>query len=244
MKKFEVIKGDALKKLKLMKDDSVHHCITSPPYNMNLRVRNNKYVSRQVVPEISTKYSNFSDNLGMNDYYNFTKKTLNELLRISKKYIFYNVQFITGNKRALFKIIGEFCEYIKEIIIWNKGYGQPSIAEGVLNSQFEVILILTKNKNNSMQRQFKDANFLRGTLSNVWYIKRGRSKVANHSAVFPNKLIEIIVDNFTKKDDLILDPFMGTGTSGIISLKKGRRYLGIELVEEYYKFSKKELDKI
>ena len=241
---FKIINGDALKKIKKMHDNSVQHTITSPPYNMNLRVSNNKYISRQIVPEISTKYANFSDNLTMEEYYEFTKNILNELLRVTEKYIFYNIQFITGNKRALFKIIGEFNEFLKEVIIWNKGYGQPAIASGVLNSHFELILIFTKDKTSSMKRQFKDSNFSRGKLGNLWNIKRGRSKIPNHSAVFPNKLVKEIIKNFTKKNEIIFDPFMGTGTSGIVSLKNKRKYIGIELIKEYYNFSKKQLKKI
>ncbi|MCC3160930.1 MAG: site-specific DNA-methyltransferase [Mollicutes bacterium PWAP] len=233
---------NSLKEMKIMEENSVDHTITSPPYNMNLRVRGGKYVSRQIVREISTKYSNFDDNLTMEEYFNFTKKTLKELLRITEKYVFYNVQFITGNKRALFKIIGEFSDYIKEIIIWNKMHGQPAIANGVMNSQYEIILVLTKNKQDSILRQFKNASFERGTLSNVWDIKRGRSKLKGHSAVFPEELINKILKNFTNKEDVIFDPFMGTGVSGEASIKNQRNYLGIELSKEYFEFAKKKLN--
>lgn len=236
--------GNSLIEIKQIKNNSVDHVITSPPYNMNLRVRNNEYVSRQIVKEISTKYNGYDDNLTMEEYFQFTNKTLLELLRVTKKYIFYNIQFLTGNKRALFKIIGKFSNNIKEIVIWNKMYAQPSIASGVLNSQYEVILILTKNKFNSMQRQFKDSKFSRGTINNVWNIKRGRSKMKNHSAVFPEKLIDKIIKNFTQKEEIILDPFMGTGVTGVVCKKTRRNFIGIEIVKEYFQFAQKEIEKI
>ena len=62
---------DCLDTLKRMKNDSIDCVITSPPYNMNLRIRNGKYCSRQIVKELSTKYSNFNDNLPIEEYNKF-----------------------------------------------------------------------------------------------------------------------------------------------------------------------------
>ena len=87
----KIYNEDCLKTLRRMKDNSIDIVITSPPYNMNLRIRNGEYCSRQVIKEISTKYENFSDNLPIKQYYDFHSKVLTELLRVSKL-IFYNIQ--------------------------------------------------------------------------------------------------------------------------------------------------------
>ena len=105
--------------MKLMKDYSDGHfdlAITSPPYNMNLRVnsKGNGYCSRQLVKELSTKYNGYDDNLPMEDYEMFLDKILKELTRVSKL-VFFNIQMITGNKPALFRLIGKYAEQIKEI---------------------------------------------------------------------------------------------------------------------------------
>jgi site-specific DNA-methyltransferase (adenine-specific)/modification methylase len=100
----------------------------------------------------------FSDNLPMDDYYKFNKNVIDELLRVSNL-VFYNVQFLTGNKPALFKLIGEYAEQIKEIIIWDKKVAQPAIGEGVMNSQFEVILVFSKES--AISRKFDEAQFKR-----------------------------------------------------------------------------------
>lgn len=243
MNKLTLKNSDLLVELKKMKPNSIDHVITSPPYNMNLRVRGGKYVSRQIVKEISSKYENFDDNLPMEEYYEWTKKVIKSLLRVTKNYVFYNIQFITGNKRALFKIIGHFSDQIKEVIIWDKKHGQPAIAAGVMNSQYEIILVISKNKDDTMQRQFKEANFKRGTLSNVWSVSRGRTKVKGHGATFPEELIEKIILNFTKENEVIMDPFLGTGTTGVVALKNNRGFYGIELIEKYFKFAEKEIRK-
>jgi site-specific DNA-methyltransferase (adenine-specific)/modification methylase len=119
----KVYNESCLETLKRVPDDYIDLVITSPPYNMNLRIRNGKYCSRQIVKEFSTKYSNFDDNLPIEDYYNFHSQVIGELLRTSK-IIFYNIQIVTGSKRAIFKIIGEFSDYLKDIVIWDKGYAQ------------------------------------------------------------------------------------------------------------------------
>ncbi len=205
--------GDCLERMKEIPEDSADITFTSPPYNMNLRVRNGSYCSRQIVKEISTKYTNFDDNLSMDEYFEFSKKIINECLRISPL-VFYNVQFLTGNKKALFRLIGEFEDQLKEIIVWDKVNGQPAIQSGVMNSQYEVVLVF--DKNDSMTRQFKKANFNRGTLSNLWSIKRGRKINKSHGAVFPIELAEKVISNFTCAGDSVFDPFTGTGTTGVV----------------------------
>jgi len=101
---------------------------------------------------------------------------------------------ITGNKVALFKLLGHFADKIKETIIWNKGYGQPAMKMGTLNSQFEFIFIFSNN--NPKNRMFDNAYFKRGSETNVWDIKRQRNR--DHLAAFPQELVKRILINFTK----------------------------------------------
>jgi site-specific DNA-methyltransferase (adenine-specific) len=237
--KFNLMKGDCLDRMKEIPDDSIDLVLTSPPYNMNLRIRNGKYCSRQIVKEISTKYDNYADNLPMEEYFEFNKKVLKECLRVSDL-VFYNVQFLTGNKPALFKLLGEFHRNIKEFIIWDKINAQPAINFNVLNSQFEVLIVLQKSAPES--RSFKTAQFSRGTLSNHWQIKRGKKITGSHGAVFPVELAEKVIANFTASDAYILDPFMGTGTTGVACVNLNRKFIGIELDESYFEIAKKRIE--
>jgi site-specific DNA-methyltransferase (adenine-specific) len=218
--------------MKRIPDDFVDVVITSPPYNMNLRIRKGEYCSRQIVKEISTKYEDFPDNLPIDDYYKFHSGVLKELLRISNL-VFYNVQIVTGSKRAIFKMIGEFSENLKDIIIWDKRYGQPAIGEQVMNRRSELILVFEKDY--PISRQFRSAVFKRGTLDDVWVIDRERKNVEGHGATFPEKLISTILENFSKKKDIIYDPFIGTGTTAVVSKKLGRNFIGSEISKKYYK---------
>ena len=236
-----IYKEDCLKTLSRMEDDSIDLVITSPPYNMNLRISKGKYHSRQVVKELTTKYKDFSDNLPIEDFYNFHSKVLRELLRVSDL-IFYNIQIVTGSKRAFFKIIGEFSDHLKDIIIWDKGHAQPAILGKVLNRQSELILIFEKDY--PISRQFrKRGQFRRGTLNDIWSISRESNKL-DHGAVFPEQLVETILLNFSKPEDLIYDPFMGSGTTGAVSKKLGRKFIGSEICDDYIKFARKRIKKL
>ena len=223
---------DCLKTLKRMKDNSIDCVITSPPYNMNLRIRNGKYCSRQIVKELSTKYSNFDDNLPINEYNELHTNVLKELLRVSKV-VFYNIQIVTGSKRSIFKMIGDFHEYLKDIIVWDKGVAQPAMQKQVLNRRTELILVFESDY--PISRQFRYANFERGTLSDIWEIKRGKKISKNHGAVFPEELVAKIINNFTNENDIVYAPFMGTGTTAIVCKKLKRKFIGSEISESYIK---------
>ncbi|MDB2629057.1 site-specific DNA-methyltransferase [Gammaproteobacteria bacterium] len=232
---------DCLKTLKKMEDSSVDLVLTSPPYNMNLRIFYGKYRSRQVTKELSTKYSNFSDNMPIEDFYNFHLKVIKELIRVSN-IVFYNIQIVTGSKRAFFKIIGEMNEFLKDIIVWDKTHGQPAIGKQVLNRQSELLLIFEKDY--PISRQFRKTGYFdRGTLTDLWSIPRAYQKSHENGAVFPEALVEKVLKNFTKEGDLIYDPFFGTGTTGVVAKKMGRRYIGSEISKEYVKIARERIKK-
>ncbi|MDC0184753.1 site-specific DNA-methyltransferase [Rhodobiaceae bacterium] len=242
IKKNHIYNEDCLKTLSRMEDDAVDLVITSPPYNMNLRIRQGKYTSRQIVKEISTKYTEFDDNLPIDEYFNFHLKVLKELIRVSDL-VFYNISIVTGSKRAIFRMIGELNEYLKDIIIWDKGYGQPSIQKQVLNRRSELILVFEKDY--PISRQFrKKGKFDRGTLEDVWEISREKSGKESHQAVFPQNLVATILKNFSDEGDIIYDPFMGTGTTALVAKKMNRIFVGSEISEKYINISKERLNNI
>ena len=188
--------GDCFEALSKLADNSIDLVFTSPPYNMNLRIRDGKYVSRQIVKELSTKYENYPDNLPIAEYFKLVDKVVSESLRVSDM-LFLNVQPLTGNKPALYKLMGKYSDKVKEMIIWDKGHGQPAIGKGVLNSQFELILVFENSKPHS--RAFSGANFDRGELSNVWRINREVQPVKGLGAAFPVKLAERVVSLFSNR---------------------------------------------
>ena len=230
---------DCLETMKKLKDKSVDLIVTSPPYNMNLRIMNGKYKSRTDLNTISTKYSEFQDKLPLDEYYETHLKILKECIRISK-ITFYNIQIVTGSKRAWFKIIGELSNNLKELIVWDKCNSQPAMSKGVLNRQSEFLLVF-EDENSAMYRQFKKCNFTRGTLNDVWQIKRGKALLKGHSATFPEELITKILLNFSNEGDVVYDPFLGSGTTCVVAKRLNRQFIGSELIKNYFEFSEQRL---
>src|SRR5699024_4128466 len=104
-----------------------------------------------------------------------------------------------------------------------------------MNSQFEVILVF--DDNNSISISFGQANCERGTLSNVWGIKRGKKNTPTNGANFHVELAEKVIAIFCVRGDVVLDPFVGLGTTAIACLNTDRQYIGFELDETYHKLS-------
>lgn len=230
---FEVNKlylGNCLEIMKTFPDNCIDLTITSPPYNMRTRVMRGKYITREKTDHFSKKYAHFGDDLSIDDFYNFHKKCIEEMLRISKL-IFYNIGIVTGSKEAFFKLIGDFNKDIKDIIIWDKGYGQPAMHNNVINRATEIILVFQSPA--TIGRAFEKAYFKRGEMDDIWRIKRPKS-VKGHGATFPIELVEKAINGWSKEGDIIFDPFSGTGTTLVVAKKNNRNYIGIEISKEYY----------
>jgi site-specific DNA-methyltransferase (adenine-specific) len=223
-----------------MQDNSVNTCITSPPYNYNLRIHLGKYTKRSVNEK--TKYAgSMTDALPMIEYFNWQKKVIDEMMRVTKGLVFYNIQMITGNKVALMMLLGHFAEQVKEIIIWDKKHSEPAMSERVLNSEWEFIIVF--DKKNAIARQFDIANFKRGELSNMFRIKKNASNDLSeiHSAAFPRPLPYRLIEYFTNNGDTIYDPFIGTGTTALCCIELERNFLGSEINNQYFKLANRRI---
>lgn len=229
LKEFQnkIICGDALEVLKQMPDGCVDCVITSPPYNFDNG------------SGLGNKYAGQKDNMPQEEYFKWQKECIKQMIRVCKNCVFYNIQFLAGNKVALCKLIGYFAEYIKEPFIWDKGFAEPAINPGVANSAFEFIIVFGKR---GCKRKFENANFKRGTFYNILRIGRNHNKNSDfHSACFPEKLPATLILNFTKEQDIILDPFMGLGTTALAALKHNRNFIGIELNKDYVKLAEERI---
>lgn len=229
MENYVLINNDCREVLYKYPDNYFDGVITSPPYNMNLRVSNGRYHSRQITKELSTKYEGFDDNMGLVDLFEFNKDLIEDCMRVSRL-VFYNVQLLTGNRPAFLKLLGHFCHQVKDIIVWDKLNSQPAIGQNIMNSRFELIIIFSKDR--GWTRTIEGSAFGRGTLDNLWQIKKQRSVIKSHGAVFPEELVEKIIKEFSLSS--VLDPMMGTGTTGVVARKLNVPFVGIEKMKSYY----------
>lgn len=210
-----IITADALEYLPTMEADSVDVVLTSPPYN---RKRNDKYAE-------------YDDDI--EDYYGFLKTTIDELLRVCRKWIFFNIQATYYNRADVYRLIGEYADHIQNIIIWNKKNPMPANANNITNA-YEFIIV------------FGD----KPLRSNFTYTMNSISTSVNndmpeeHKAVMSLEVAAWIILMFTHPNDLVLDCFFGTGTTGVACKTYGRDFIGIEINEKYSEYAKKRLDGI
>ena len=216
------------------------YIITSPPYNMNVKAcKGGKFVSRvnsNQETNFSRKYENYTDDMQPEDYYEFIDKFIDYALHISRL-TFFNIQMVSWNKKSLFKLLGKYCDKIKEVIIWDKINAQPAMQNGVMNSQYEFIIVFDNEL--AQFRNFIGCGFDRGTETNLWRIKTTKNKY--NKAAFPEELIIRVLRDFTKEGETIFDPFMGSGTCGIVSLNMKRNFIGCELDENMFNIAKERI---
>jgi site-specific DNA-methyltransferase (adenine-specific) len=110
-------------------------------------------------------------------------------------------------------------------------------------SEYEDIYIFWKPGQQTIDRiKLSSSEWNEWGMRGVWYINSVRSNL-NHEAQFPLTLAERVVRLYSEKGDTVLDPFMGSGTTAIASVKNGRHYIGIEKEEKYIKLSEKNIQK-
>ena len=220
--------------MKRLQDQSVHLCVTSPPYNMRLRVRNGKYTTREKADHFSKKYEHFSDDLPIGEYFEFHVSVISELLRVCKTVV-WNIGIVTGSKEAGFKIIGRFSENIKDVVVWDKGHGEPAMHEGVINRATEIILIMESGA--SPGRALSNYNFKRGEIDDIWRVKRPKTSKKikkKHRATMPETLAGMAINYFSRPGEIVFDPFGGVGTTGVVAKKYDRKFIMSEISLENY----------
>lgn len=204
-----LINDDCFKALEEINDKSIDYVLTSPPYN---RKRNDKY-------------TDYNDNI--DDYFSFLVNITDILLQKTKKYIFMNIQANYYNRVDVYKYIGHYADKIQNIIIWEKTNPTPAAGNSITNS-YEYIIVLgnfSLKSNTTYTKNHITTNVCKNEYHKV------------HKAVMNEEISDWVIEKFTQEGELILDPFMGTGTTGASCKKYNRKFIGIEKSEEYYKIA-------
>lgn len=230
----EFLKGDVLEVLKTLPSDSIDMGVTSPPYN---KKKNRK---GGLVKDIN--YTDIEDHLNEELYQSQQIEILNELYRVIKPggSFFYNhkVRWEQGVMLHPLTWVSQ-CEWVlKQEIVWDR-----SIAANIRGWRFwqveeRIYWLYKPRKKGDNGDELKSKHAL---LTSVWKLRPEMNKdtVFGHPAPFPieipTRCIYSILDD--KKDCLIIDPYMGSGTSAVASKLLGHNYVGIEISDKYIKDS-------
>ena len=126
--------------------------------------------------------------------------------------------------------------YLKQDIIWHKPNPMPEAVNNRCVKSHEYIFLFTKSKQyyfNADAIRIKDVR-----RSSVWSLNTASLKEA-HFAVFPNELPALCIKAGSREGDIVLDPFMGSGTTALVAQELGRKWIGIELNPEYIEIIKR-----
>ena len=212
-------------------DRCVHLMVTSPPYNVG---------------------KEYDDDLSMEDYLGLIENVMAETYRVlidggracvnvanigRKPYIPLHAYIIQIAAKAGFFMRGE--------IIWDKGMSGSSTAWGswmspsnpTLRDTHEYILIFQKppfgrKRQDDRQPTIKRDDFLEHTKS-TWNFPPTSAKRAKHPAPFPVELPRRLIDLYTFSGEVVLDPFMGTGSTALAAVELNRSFVGYDIVSLY-----------
>lgn len=164
------------------------------------------------------KYDNYDDKIA--DYFGFLVEAIDEMIRVSRGNVYLNIQKNYYNKIDIFRLFGHYAKEICEVFIWEKSNPMPANGFNITNSYEFIIVFGDKIKSNKTYTK----NHITTSVARM---------LKNHKAIMHLDISNFFISNFTKPGQTVLDPFMGTGTTGVSCRNLGRDFLGIELDREY-----------
>jgi DNA modification methylase len=210
---------------RLMDGDRASIAFTSPPYNAGKSetLSGNTHTT-------DNKYNQYNDDQTQSDYLKLLIGFTNNALLFSD-YLICNIQSLAGNKIALIEYLNEYKNNFIDVAIWDKGHGAPAMAENVMTTAWEYMFFISAKENAS--RAIPNANF-RGTIPNIYRGTPNRNNEFSHvhAATFPIDLPEWGLQ-FTRHGDIVLDQFLGTGTTMVAAHQLKRKCYGMELDPKY-----------
>ncbi len=229
----KIIHGDCLEIMKRMPDESVDIILTSPPYNLKNSTGNGMKDGRcgkWANAALQNGYESHSDDLPHEEYVAWQKDCLREMMRLipDNGAIFYNHKWRVqgGLLQDRSDIVSQFP--VRQIIIWKRS-GGINFNSGYFLPTYEVIYLIAK-------KNFKLAPKA-NAYGDVWDIKQEFHN--KHPAPFPLELAKRVISSTTA--EIVLDPFMGSGTTALAAKTLDRHYVGIELSKEYCKMAEDRL---
>ena len=223
-----LIQKDCIEGMKELDDNSIDCIVTSPPYNKKGLLGNVK-LGNQIWGKFNIDYDTYGDDMPEDEYQAWMVEVLNQCHRIIKPNgsIFFNHKPRRYKNRSYLPT--DFIQHsnaeLYQLIIWDRR-NSPNIRNDVLVPCTEHIYWLCKDK----PKVFRDAVFP-DYRSEVWVIPP--EKQEKHPAPFPEVLVSNCLLLTTKQGDTVLDPFMGSGTTALVSENLNRKWIGFDIDEKY-----------
>ena len=232
-----VVNADCLKTLREIPDKTVNLIVTSPPYN------------------VGKDYDTYKDKKPYNEYLFFLKEVFRECYRVlaDDGRMVINHYFSCGDREFRFSPLMDINTLCMDIGFKHHGIGfwtDPTITKltawgswlsassPYINSPYEGFLILYKNEWKRKRKgitKITKKEFMK-LSSGIWNFQPEKNRL--HPAPFPASLISMIVRGLSFEEDVVLDPFAGSGTVGYVCEMNNRYWVNIEISRKYCKIIK------
>lgn len=245
-----ILKGDCIEQLTTVPSESIDLIFADPPYFMQtegelLRTNGDKFAG---VDDAWDKFNDFSE------YDSFCESWLKECKRILKPTGSIWVIGSFQNIDRIGHIMQNLDFWILNDVIWNKTNPVPNFGGTRFCNAHETMLWCSKGKKNKFTFNYKTMKHLNDDKQerSIWQISlctgseriKGEDGKKAHSTQKPEALLYKVILSSSKPNDVVLDPFFGTGTTGAVAKALGRNYIGIEREQKYIDIAEKRLREI
>ena len=242
MKNFKLYDGDCFEILPKIKDNSIDCIITDPPYFLS-----NDGITCKSGKMVSVNKGLWDKNTEFEEIYNFNYNWILESYRILKE---GGTLWVSGTYHNIY-IIGSIIQSFKDFrilnnITWIKSSPPPNLSCRFFTHSTETILWIRKgkkSKHNFNYQLMKKTNNDK-QMKDVWTIGRPKKiekEFGKHPTQKPEEIIERMVLSSTNENDLILDMFCGSGTTGVVSIRNKRKFICIDMSNEYIQITEKRI---
>ena len=231
--KLNLIHGDCIKELKKIKDGSVDQIYADPPYNVSGKTHQTVKSGKPVT--LNKGSWDVIDDIDV-----FNKEWIKECIRVLSDEGTIWISGTLHNHPSIGTILKKFGLWIINDVVWFKRNAPPLLSSNRLVPSIELIWVASKSKkyyfNYEMGKLLNNGKQMR----NLWEINAQRH-ITEHPTEKPENLIERILLLGSKQNDMVLDPFMGSGTTGLIARRLNRNFIGIELEKGFFKISEERI---
>jgi site-specific DNA-methyltransferase (adenine-specific) len=211
------MQGDCLELMKTIPDGSVDMVLTDPPYGMDYQS------NRRTATD---KFAKISNDTGLDWLEGFASECHRVMSDNSAAYV-----FCSWHKIDLFKCAFEAHFKLKNLIVWVKNNHGSGDLTGAYAPKHEFVLYMHKGR----------SVFRNGRSPDVVMADKVSGSKMVHPTEKPTPLLEKFIVNNSDAGNTILDPFMGSGTTGVAAKNLNRSFIGIELDETYFNIAKERI---
>ena len=242
----KIVNSDSLKILKTIPNKTFDLVFADPPYNLQIG-KKLKRPDDSKVNGVNDKWDQFES---FNDYDNFCKKWLKECKRVLKD----NGSFwVIGTYHNIFRLgyhMQNIGFWMLNDVIWKKNNPMPNFRGTRFTNAHETLIWASKSEKSKYTFNYQSLKCLNDDLQmrSNWNLpicngaerlKKNGKKI--HSTQKPESLLHRVLLASSNKGDMILDPFLGSGTTATVAKKLGRNYYGIEKEKNYFKAAEERL---